>query len=79
VTDALGWIGTLCVLCAYAANAWGFVGSQEKLYQGLNFVGAVCLGINVYAQSAWPALTLQVVWGAVAITPLLRSVFTRGA
>lgn len=72
MTDVLGWFGTACVLAAYAANALGFLGSQEKLYTALNLVGAVALGINVYVQAAWPAFALQVVWGFVALVSLVR-------
>ncbi len=38
----------------------------------MNLFGALGVGVNVFIQQAWPALTLQVVWGIIAIFSLIK-------
>lgn len=71
MTDALGWLGTMLIVGAYAANSWGRL-KTGLVYQALNLYGAVCVGANVWDKGAWPALALQITWGGIAIASLLR-------
>ncbi|MCX6800133.1 MAG: hypothetical protein NT091_03235, partial [Candidatus Falkowbacteria bacterium] len=49
------------------------VSRSSKFYQVLNLVGAIAVGVNVFYQQAWPALTLQIVWGIIAIVSLVKT------
>ena len=67
-----GWLGMFLIVSAYAIVSYGKVAGGGKVYQFLNLAGAICMGVNVFYNRAWPALALQVVWGVIAIAVLLR-------
>jgi hypothetical protein len=73
LTQIVGWLGTFLIVLAYFLVSSKKVNSSSKVYQFLNLGGAVALGINVFVQSAWPALGLQLVWGIIAISSLIKS------
>lgn len=68
----VGWAGTFLIVFAYFLVSSKKVDSGSKIYQTMNFLGAVGVGVNVLHQQAWPALALQVVWGIIAIIALTR-------
>lgn len=76
IIEIIGWIGTVLVVTAY------FLVSSERLkpkavsYILMNLFGAIFIGVNVFVNQAWPALGLQIVWGAVAIISLLKNIRT---
>ena len=72
MTDAIGWLGTVLIVAAYGLNVTGRLKATDRAYLLCNLAGAVCVGLNVYSQGAWPALALQVVWGLIAIGSLIR-------
>lgn len=59
----IGWIGTVCIVGAYALVSAKKVSGDSMTYQAVNLLGAIGVGVNVYYQAAWPAFALQVVWG----------------
>ena len=67
-----GWIGTILIVLAYFLISRRHVTIESKAYQLMNLVGAIGVGINVFHQQAWPALALQLAWGAIAIASLVR-------
>jgi len=73
ITQIFGWIGTLVIIIAYLLVSYKKVDGTNKYYQMMNLFGAVCVGLNVFQQKAWPALTLQIVWGIIAISSLLTN------
>lgn len=72
IMQIIGWVGTILIITAYFLVSKNKVDGNSNSYQIMNLVGAVCLGINVYYVQSWPALALQVMWGAIAITTLLK-------
>lgn len=70
--QAVGWVGTLLVVLAYFLVSNKKIDSSSGYYQLLNLFGAIGVGVNVFHQQSWPALTLQIVWGIIAIFSLLR-------
>jgi len=68
-----GWIGTALIITAYFLVSTKKLGGESRLYQVMNLVGAIGVGANVFHQSAWPALALQVVWGLIAIFAIGKS------
>ncbi len=69
----IGWIGTFFVITAYLLISHGKVNGKSKVYQSMNLLGAVGVGINVFHLHAWPALALQVIWGIISISILIKS------
>lgn len=76
-TDIVGWIGAALVIIAY------FLVSTKKLpptsvtYQLMNLIGALGVGINVFTQKAYPSLAIQIMWAAIAIFGLYKSIQSR--
>jgi hypothetical protein len=68
----LGWIGTALVISAYFLVSYKRISPTSSLYQVLNLLGVIGVGISVYHKGAWSALTLQIVWGVIAFISLAR-------
>lgn len=66
-----GWIGTVIVLGAYVLVSTRRIEPGSRLYGGANVVGSLGLGINAYANSAWPLVALNVVWMMVGAYNLI--------
>ena len=69
--EIVGWCGAILILIAYFLVSQNKLHSNSKLYQYLNLLGAIGVGINVFYQQSWPALGLQVVWALIALKSLL--------
>ena len=71
-SQTIGWVGTFLIVLAYFLVSTKKVDGGSKTYQILNLLGAIGVGVNVFHQQAWPALTLQIVWGIIAIVSLFK-------
>lgn len=71
-SQSIGWVGTFLVLSAYFLISYNKIKSSSTIYQLMNLFGAIGIGFNVFYQSAWPAFTLQVVWGLIAVFSFLN-------
>jgi hypothetical protein len=71
--DVCGWAGTLLILAAYALQSNGKMQTRSALYQWMNVLGAAGLIINSGWYSAWPSVTLNVVWLAIAALALWQN------
>jgi hypothetical protein len=71
VADAIGWIGALCLLLAYAGLATNRLTSGTR-YHVLNLAGAGGLAFNGAYHHAWPSAALNVVWLAIGVIALRR-------
>lgn len=69
----LGWYGMVAILCAYVLLSLGVIGVRSLLYQGLNFTGAFGLGLETYYRRDYPPMVLNIIWLAVALLALLRT------
>ena len=67
IFQMIGWIGAFMVVVAYFLITYKKVDSGSFLYQILNLLGCIGVGINAFHQAAWPSLGIQVVWGIVAL------------
>lgn len=70
--QAVGWIGTFLVVLAYFLISYKKLSPTSSVYQLLNLLGVIGVGINVYHQEAWSALALQLTWGIIAFMALLK-------
>jgi hypothetical protein len=68
----IGWVGTFLIIFAYFLVSIKKVDGSSRIYQTMNLLGAVGVGVNVFYQQAWPAVALQVVWGIIAVVALVK-------
>lgn len=73
IIQVIGWAGTFLIVAAYILISQKKVSGDSRIYQFINLLGAVAVGVNVAYQEAWPAFGLQVVWGLIAIYSLIKS------
>ena len=69
-----GWIGAFLVVLAYFLVSYKKVQGDNRVYQLMNLIGAIGVGINASYQEAWPSFAIQIVWGIIAIVALVKSV-----
>jgi hypothetical protein len=70
--SALGWIGSVAVIAAYALNSLQKIKSNSVSFQLLNLSGAVLLIINSVFKEAYPFTFINTVWAIIAIVSLSR-------
>lgn len=75
MTNALGWIGTVLIVSAYALTSWFGLDSQGVTYQAMNIVGSTCLGVKLFQTAVWSAFYLQVTWVSIGVISLVRMLF----
>ncbi len=75
--DILGWIGMSLFVLAYYLLSSGRIKLDGLCYQWMNLFGAIFVGASVVYKQAWPALVLEVVWGAIALGALVTSYVSR--
>ncbi len=68
-----GWIGMVLIVLAYYLVSNKKLDPAGKTYQWMNLAGCLGVGVNVFYQKAWPAVALEIVWGLIAITALIRA------
>ena len=71
LADALGWVGAVALLLAYALLSFRKLSAQSKTYQGLNIFGSFLLIINTAYHQAYPSTAVNVIWIAIAVLTLL--------
>jgi hypothetical protein len=62
LVDAVGWLGMLVLLGAYALLTTGRWRATGGMYQLANVVGGVLLAVNTAYHHAWPSAALNLVW-----------------
>jgi paired small multidrug resistance pump len=67
-----GWIGMFLVIIAYFLLATKKLKSSSLLYNLLNLFGGIGLIASTFATKSWPAMTLNVVWGGIAIFSIYK-------
>lgn len=68
--EALGWIGMVMLLAAYAAVSFDLVARDGVPYVAVNVVGAALVGVICAAKRAWPAFALEAAWILLTIPAL---------
>ncbi len=75
IINTIGWTGTTILFIAYALNTWGYIESTGPIYGFSNLVAAILLGIRVYVDRNWSNLVLEIFFGLIAITSLIKFYF----
>ncbi len=74
IIEVMGWTGTLLVLLAFLLLQIRRLGPASWVYLGMNFFGAVLIGLNSYFNGALPSVALNVAWSVIAVYGMVRSV-----
>ena len=61
-------------MLAYFLVSYKKVQGDSRVYQLMNLLGAIGVGINASYQEAWPSFAIQIVWGIITILALIKSV-----
>lgn len=69
---AMGWIGSVAVIAAYALNSLQKIKSDSFIFQVLNLTGAVLLIVNSVFKEAYPFTFINSVWAVIAVVALFR-------
>jgi hypothetical protein len=69
--QVVSFVGALLILGAYAANTYGWLGRQHRLYHVLNLVGAGVLTVVAWRAAQWGFVLLEGVWTLLSLPPLL--------
>lgn len=67
----VGWLGSALIVGAYALVSSGKVHGKHPAYQGMNLLGSLLLGVDVWLAGSMPAVALQVVWATIALLGLV--------
>ena len=67
-----GWLGVLLVVGAYALISGKIIESGSSLYQVMNLVGAIALGIPALDRRNWQSASVQVIWAGIALVALIN-------
>ncbi|TXH28410.1 MAG: hypothetical protein E6Q96_05225 [Cyclobacteriaceae bacterium] len=72
---AMGWIGSVAVIAAYALNSLQKIKSDSLLFQVLNLTGAILLIVNSLFKEAYPFTFINTVWAAIALVAIFRILY----
>ncbi len=62
VIDILGWLGAILILLAYFLLVHKDLTSRSKMYQWMNIIGSLMLGINTLVLKAYPSFLTNIIW-----------------
>jgi hypothetical protein len=65
--DALGWLGMLLYVVAYALVSSGRLDGRSGRFQGLNIAAALLVGANAAYHGAYPSFAVNVVWFSIGL------------
>jgi hypothetical protein len=77
LVDALGWIGSLCVLAAYGLNSYQLIKSDSILFYALNIVGGIFLIIYSTEKQAYANTFINIVWVIIAVPAVIKVLIKR--
>jgi lysylphosphatidylglycerol synthetase-like protein (DUF2156 family) len=69
--EIIGWLSSLLIVAAYAANLRGMIQSDSKLYIWANLLGGLGFIVNTFVHKAYPSMAVNIVWVLIAIWSIL--------
>jgi len=67
VIDLMGWVGAFLLLLAYFLLIHKNLNSRSKMYQWMNIIGSLMLGINTLIIKAYPSFITNIIWFLVGL------------
>lgn len=68
----IGWIGAILLIGAYTLSVLGYFSPASPWYLFANLIGALCIGVQVYADRNYSNLILQLFWAGIAFVGILK-------
>ena len=73
IIEITGWLGMALILTGYLLVSTKKITANSAFYQSLNLIGAFGIIINSWANNAWPAAVLFVMWAIIALVYLINT------
>ncbi len=70
--ETMGWIGSILIVGAYAANIYGRLKAEDSAYIWMNLVGGVFFIVNTIYHHAYPSALVNVVWVLIALNAVFK-------
>nr|WP_293834738.1 hypothetical protein [uncultured Arsenicibacter sp.] len=70
--ETLGWIASVLIVGAYAANIYGRLKAEEPAYIWMNMIGGIFFVVNTIYHHAYPSALVNVVWVLIALNAVIR-------
>jgi len=65
--DAIGWVGAVALLIAYAMVSHKKLDADSAMYQLLNISGSILLAANTIFYGSYPSTFVNLIWAAIAV------------
>lgn len=70
--EIIGWLGAGALFGGYVLVSFSIVPPDGYIYQFLNLLGALGLGIIALTKKVYPSVTVNLIWGLIAIVAIFR-------
>ncbi len=77
ILEAIGIIGSIMILGAFALNSFGAIASTSLSYQMMNLIGGIAFIYYTLKKTAWSSLVVNFAWVLISVVALYR-IFSRG-
>jgi hypothetical protein len=65
--DAIGWVGAIALLVAYAMVSHKRLQADSATYQLLNISGSLLLAANTIFYGSYPSTFVNLIWAGIAL------------
>ena len=65
--DAIGWVGAVALLIAYAMVSHRKLEADSAMYQLLNISGSLLLAANTTFYGSYPSTFVNLIWAGTAV------------
>lgn len=72
ISVIFGIVGLLIILVAFALNLFHFLSPKSKVYNWMNILGSVLLGIYALYLRSIPFFVLQIIWALLSLIKLFH-------
>ena len=73
----IGWTGALLLLLAYFLLIHKNLTSRSRMYQWMNIIGSLLLGINTFSIKAYPSFLTNMIWFLIGLYGIFHIVKNR--
>ena len=67
IISIIGWVGAILLLLAYFLLIHKNLTSRSRMYQWMNIIGSLLLGINTLIVKAYPSFLTNIVWFVIGL------------
>ena len=65
--DAIGWVGAVALLIAYALVSFKRLEGDSGTFQLLNISGSILLAANTIFYGSYPSTFVNLIWAGIAV------------